>query len=674
MKRNRFYSFWRMTLGLALIAAAVPFAVRAQSGEKAAPKADADAPKEVTLTIEATVGERAFFVFTKDTIQYRASFNHAEPSGVTVDGKPWADLSKPFQLDYTPDFEKAKVVEKVGRGTIEVATLPNQFVLKIDDPEKTLSPYKVTIAVKDQVPPPNSWPGWEEQSVSLARPSSSAAARQPAGRTASAQETKASAQETKDSAEQKTETNATSARAATDPPPGQTSTDFPSWLAMMQASASHWDEPTGGTPHPRSQMGSGHDVSYATIGRVPKGRQRVRLTISAVVDRAARFEIIKNKISYQPFHSDSIAGASGLTKIDSLEGNYPSDVTVNGKEWTNLRKPLELNFTPDLDALNGLYMDCGDISFSCRYGDETGNRSYSGRLVLEVFNKGPKPSPAEIVLSTTALPNEEVKDPADFEHNPFTVRAVVDEEATFIFGKGMIRFVPGTKGKQPTNVSIDGRSWDRLGEPFELRKRPLNPEIVEMKGRDSAKLTRKPAKTYSYKPGDEDEFELVIKDKYSNPAVDLYEIKIDSRKADPIQNQATSFMQRNSAPNDPADFEAGRFVLKGTFFGQADFVFEGSEVRYLHNNKCEDPAGVTIDGKSWDDLSKPFKLDASPLGMAHPDILEIQGPYSAYLRHVNDKRLEVTFKLTPSLVGDQLRLTLASRKKPVQPSASGNGR
>ena len=443
--------------------------------------------------------------------------------------------------------------------------------------------------------------------------------------------------------------------------------------AQAGNSASHLDEPTGGTPHPRSQMGAGHDVSYATAGRVPKGHQRVKLTISAVVDRAARFEIIKNKIYYRPFHSSVGSGMSGSTPIDSLEGNYPSNVTVNGKEWPNLRKPLELSFTPDLEALNGLSMNCGDISFVCRYGDETGNVSYSCRLVLEVFNKGPKPSPAEIVLNTTALPNHEVKDPDDFEHNPFTVRAVVDEEATFIFGKGKIRFVPGKKGKQPTNVSIDGHSWDNLGEPFELRKRPLNPEIIAMKGRDTAKLTRKPAGTYSYKPGDEDEFELVIKDKYSYPSVDFYEIRIDSRKADPVQNQATSFMQRNSAPNDPADYEAGRFVLTGKFFGQADFVFEGNEVRYLHNT-IEYPTGVTIDGKPWDDLKKPFKLDASPLGMAHPDILEIQGPYSAYLRHVSDKRLELTFKLTSSLTGDQLRLTLASRKNPVQPSVSGNGR
>ena len=656
MIQNRLKPFWGMLLGAVLLAAAIPFAVRAQS----------DAPKEVTLTIEASVGERAFFVFTKDTIQYRASFDHAEPSGVTVDGKPWADLSKPFQLDYTPDFEKAVIREKEGRGTIEVATLPNQFVLKIDDQEKTLSPYKVMIAVKNQVPPPTSWPGWEEQSVSLDRPRSSAAARQPAGRTASAQETKTSA-------EQKNEANASSARAATDPPPGQTFNDFPSWLAMMQASASHWDEPTAGTPHPRSQMGSGHDVSYATLGRVPKGRQRVKLTISAVVDRAARFEIIKNKISYQPFHSDSIAGASGISKIDSLEGNYPSGVTVNGKEWTNLRKPLELSFTPDLDTLNGLSMNCGDISFACRYGDETGNISYSCRLVLEVFNNGPEPSPAEIVLNTTALPNEEVKDPDDFEHNPFVLRAVVDEEATFVFGKGMIRFVPG-KGKQPTNVSIDGHSWENLGEPYELRRRRANPEIVGMKGRDTAKLTRKPAGTYSFTPGDEDEFELVIKDKYSYPSADLYEIRIDSRKPEPVKNKFASLMQRNSKPNDPADFEAGRFVLEGTFYAPSNFVFEGNEVRYLQNS-VKVPTEVTIDGKPWDDLSKPFKLDASPLRMAHPDILEIKGPYTALLRHVNDRRLEVTIEVGTSQDGDPIRLILASRKNPPEKTpAKENGR
>ena len=338
------------------------------------------------------------------------------------------------------------------------------------------------------------------------------------------------------------------ARAATDPPPGQTSTDFPSWLAMMQASASHWDEPTGGTPHPRSQMGSGHDLSYLTMGRVPKGREKVKLTISAIVDKEARFEIIKNRIYYRPFLSNSgPGGSSGYSKITSLEGDYPSGVTVNGKAWPNLRKPLDLDFTPDLEALNGVSMTSGDISFSCLYSDEPFNWSYSSRLVLEIRNRGPKPSPSEIVLNTTALPNEDVKDPDDFERDPFVLRAVVDDEATFVFGRGEIRYVPGN-GKRPTSVSVDGSTWENLRKPFELRKLPANPEIIEMKGRGTAELTRrKPvSSTYRYQPGDDDEFELVIKDVY--PSFDLYEIRIDSRRAQPLSGRSASIMQRNTEP------------------------------------------------------------------------------------------------------------------------------
>ena len=199
-----------------------------------------------------------------------------------------------------------------------------------------------------------------------------------------------------------------------------------------------------------------------------------------------------------------------------------------------------------------------------------------------------------------------------------------------------------------------------------------HPEIVRKSGRGTAELTKnKAADTYSYTPGDNDEFKLYFRDTY--PSYDLYTVRIDNRKAEPVKNKFASFMQRNSKPKDPTDFEADRFVLAGTFYGPANFVFEGNEVRYLHNT-IQYPSDVTIDGKPWDDLKKPFRLDASPLGMAHPDILEISGPYSASLRHVSDRRLEVSFQLTTTLIGDQLRLTLASRKNPVQTPASGGGR
>lgn len=462
--------------------------------------------------------------------------------------------------------------------------------------------------------------------------------------------------------------NRNDAVSPTDPAQGFNS--FETWYAMMSSSAAHWDEPTDGQKHPQVYMTSGHDLSYATRGKVPKGRERVNLTISAVVDRAARFEIIKNRIYYRPFQSNTIAGASGSSQISSFDGYYPSGVTVNGKEWHNLRKPLELDFTPDLDALNGLSMNCGDISFICRYGDESGNVSYSSRLVLEIRNKGAGPSPAEIVLNTTALPNRDVKDPDEFEHDPFILRAVVDDEATFIFGKGIIRFVPG-KGKEPTNVSVDGHSWDNLNKPFELRKRPANPEIVEMKGRDTAELTRLPSGTYSRRPGDEDEFKLVIKDKYSYPSADLYEIRIDSRRVQPVKTLYSTAMVPNSKKKNPADYEEGRFVLEGNFFWPTTFVFEGNEVRCVQTSKY--PTEVKVDGKPWTDRTKPFVLDASPLGMAHPDILEMEG-FKVRMSHVNENRLEVSFDEGVSSTGVFCRVVLASKKESPGNAAASQGK
>ena len=184
--------------------------------------------------------------------------------------------------------------------------------------------------------------------------------------------------------------------------------DFESWLAMMKSSASHWDEPTDGQAHPKVFMTSGHDYSDPVGSRVGKGEKRVAINISAEVDKEALFEIIENKIFYRPFRSDHGHGMSGEGRIYSFEGNYPVNVTINGMKWTNLRKPFDLDFTPNLRALHGVGMEAGDISFKCRCDDSYPPRL---RLVLEVRNTGAKPAPVRIDLSTTAgeKPDPETK-------------------------------------------------------------------------------------------------------------------------------------------------------------------------------------------------------------------------------------------------------------------------
>lgn len=629
-----------LRLALTLLSfAAIPLAAFAQADAPATPDAKAeisdDVAKEIAVAIEGKI-KGGGFIFEGDSIRFVNRWGY--PSGVTVNGTSWEDLRSPFKLGFTPDFAGAALQEKEGELSFRFAARETMVSLTLnpavadfrrrsaDDIEEV--PFRVKLAMKKQDP------------SKVARPATT----RPTGR-----------------------------RPMTNQPP-EGVTDFESLAAMMRASAAHRDDPTDGTPHPRISMGTGLDTSFVPTGRVPKGRERVKLTISAVVDKEARFEIIKNKIYYRPFQSNTLGGANGVSKLGSLEGNYPSKVSVNGKAWPNLRKPLDLDFTPDLESLNGISMSNGDISFSCFYSGEPGNLSYSSRLVLEIRNKGAKPSPSEIELNTTALPNKDVKDPDDFEHNPFVLRAVVDDEATFIFGRGEIRFVPGN-GKRPTNVSVDGTSWDNLRRPFELRKLLANPDILEMKGRGTAELTRQEpvSDTYLYRPGDDDEFKLVITDKYAYPSADLYEIKIDSRKAPPVKNKYSTFMAGDSEPKDPADFEAGRFILAGTFYGPANFICEGNEIRYLHQ-AIGYPSNVTINGNPWPDLKKPFRLDASPLGMKNPDLLEVSGPNAVILNHVNDRRLEFFFHASTPSQGEFFRIVIASRKNPPQTAAAGDGR
>lgn len=180
-------------------------------------------------------------------------------------------------------------------------------------------------------------------------------------------------------------------KAVTDPDHGFN--DYESWLAMMQASAVHWNEPTDGQRHPQISMTSGHSVS-APIGQYLKqGEKQVTITISAVIDKEALFEFSGDTISYRPFRSTLPAGASGEGKIYPFEGDYPVNVTVNGMRWRNLRNNFKLDFIPDLESLAGMEMTQGDVTFLCRS---------NGRMVLEIFNRGANPTPVQVKLTTRA--------------------------------------------------------------------------------------------------------------------------------------------------------------------------------------------------------------------------------------------------------------------------------
>ena len=153
MKTNRFKTLWGIALGFVLLTTALPFLVQAQSAAKT------NGSQEITLTIEGTILGGRFF-FKENTIQFDTLNKYEWPQeDFSVNGKTWSELNKPFELDFTPDFAKAVILEKEGgpEGRTYVLPRENLFALMIvpDDADSKPAPFRVKLAVKNQVPHEN---------------------------------------------------------------------------------------------------------------------------------------------------------------------------------------------------------------------------------------------------------------------------------------------------------------------------------------------------------------------------------------------------------------------------------------------------------------------------------------------------------------------------------------
>lgn len=176
MKRNQIQTRWGWALGLVLLAAAIPFAASAQADAKtnAVPKTEAKEVskqkaeektpseqktelkeaaenKEITLELRGKIC-RGDFLFEGNTIRF--SNGDPLPEDVTVNGKYWDDLTKPFELDYTPDFAKAGILQRDTRAprAYYVNVSDKDFTLRINEDNKSPDPFYVKLAMKDQIP------------------------------------------------------------------------------------------------------------------------------------------------------------------------------------------------------------------------------------------------------------------------------------------------------------------------------------------------------------------------------------------------------------------------------------------------------------------------------------------------------------------------------------------
>ena len=107
-------------------------------------------PPEVVITIKTTISGKVEFVFQDYKIFFRTECPDLRPSAATVNGIPWPDLEKPFEMGFTPDFSFAEIYEKSGRGAIELTVKRDRFILSVDDSEGGSAPYQISISMKRQ--------------------------------------------------------------------------------------------------------------------------------------------------------------------------------------------------------------------------------------------------------------------------------------------------------------------------------------------------------------------------------------------------------------------------------------------------------------------------------------------------------------------------------------------
>ena len=97
-----------------------------------------------TLVLAGTFDGAGTFTFVRNRITYRHS-TFDPPEKVTVNGKAWEDLKKPFELDFIPDYDTMKVTEMIGRDFISMQTLDGRLELYINDTENSRDKYRVSV-------------------------------------------------------------------------------------------------------------------------------------------------------------------------------------------------------------------------------------------------------------------------------------------------------------------------------------------------------------------------------------------------------------------------------------------------------------------------------------------------------------------------------------------------
>lgn len=258
----------------------------------------------------------------------------------------------------------------------------------------------------------------------------------------------------------------------------------------------------------------------------------------------------------------------------------------------------------------------------------------------------------------------QTKAPPESEEVTLTLEGTFCGYGTFTFEGQTIRY-KHSKDEYPTKVKIDGVPWDDLSEPFKLNYTPdfAHAAIVEKQARNIVELMPF-EKSFILRINDHDipaayyRIKIAVKDQIKRQPPSP--VNLNALRREPTMREImdmeekTAKMSKNWGPpiNEPTDgmdhpdYAISKAVpkrinerliqIKGTVDQWACFRIQGNSVVYqnyttpvlgvsgdgspmLHGGKFA--SGVTVNGKSWDNLTKPFDLGFTPSSSASKDIV-----------------------------------------------------
>ena len=212
----------------------------------------------------------------------------------------------------------------------------------------------------------------------------------------------------------------------------------------------------------QAQTGASAAAGETDAAKQPEDPESAVVTIEARFNGRGRFIFEGDRIQY--WHIDQ---------------KTPSDVTVNGKPWDNLRMPFELGFTPDFQTAELVEKSLG--SKSGRTVDKIELTRDEKQIRMLVMHDEPSNVMARVKMKKQPRRTEPAKATAQTDGNDLILTGTLHGSTTFLLRPDSIEFAPNresangyrerdNKAAFPTDVTVNGKPWTDLNpeKPFDL--------------------------------------------------------------------------------------------------------------------------------------------------------------------------------------------------------------